>query len=56
MQQSLNNESKLGDWLSSKGLKNNAQALAEKLKIDAGMECRARSSALGAKLNALNFK
>lgn len=51
MQQSLNNESKLGDWLSSKGLKNNAR-LWEKLKIDAAWSV-AFEAVLGAKLNAL---
>ncbi|HSI24142.1 MAG TPA: chromosome segregation protein SMC, partial [Methylotenera sp.] len=51
MQQSLNNESKLGDWLSSKGLKNNAR-LWQKLKIDTAWNV-ALEAVLGAKLNAL---
>jgi chromosome segregation protein len=51
MQQSLNNESKLGDWLSSKGLKNNAR-LWQKIKIDAAWSV-ALEAVLGAKLNAL---
>jgi chromosome segregation protein len=55
MQQSLNNENglnnKLGDWLSSKGLKNNAR-LWQKLKIDAAWSV-ALEAVLGAKLNAL---
>ncbi len=51
MQQSLNNESKLGDWLSSKGLKNNAR-LWQKIKIDAAWSI-ALEAVLGAKLNAL---
>ncbi len=51
MQQSLNNENKLGDWLSSKGLKNNAR-LWQKIKIDAAWSV-ALEAVLGAKLNAL---
>ncbi len=55
IQQSLSNESglnnKLGDWLSSKGLKNKAR-LWEKLKIDAAWSV-ALEAVLGAKLNAL---
>lgn len=55
MQQSLINESglnnKLGDWLSSKGLKNNAR-LWQKMKIDLAWSV-ALEAVLGARLNAL---
>lgn len=51
LQQSVNAESKLGDWLSSKGLKNNAR-LWQKIKIDETWSV-ALEAVLGAKLNAL---
>jgi len=51
IQQSLNSEGKLSDWLSSKGLKNNAR-LWQKIKIDAAWSV-ALEAVLGEKLNAL---
>ena len=55
IQQSLNTEgglnNKLGDWLSSKGLKNNAR-LWQKIKIDEAWSV-ALEAVLGTKLNAL---
>ncbi len=51
LQQSVNAEGKLGDWLSSKGLKNNAR-LWQKIKIDEGWSV-ALEAVLGTKLNAL---
>ena len=51
MQQSLNTEGKLGDWLNSKGLKNNAR-LWQKIKIDEAWSV-ALEAVLGTKLNAL---
>ncbi len=51
IQQSLNSESKLSDWLSSKGLKNNAR-LWQKIKIDDAWSV-ALEAVLGEKLNAL---
>jgi chromosome segregation protein len=51
MQQSLNVEGKLSDWLSNKGLKNNAR-LWQKIKIDEAWSV-ALEAVLGAKLNAL---
>ena len=51
MQQSLNSEGKLGDWLQSKNLKNNAR-LWQKIKIDETWSV-ALEAVLGAKLNAL---
>ena len=51
LQQSVNTEGKLGDWLSSKGLKNNAR-LWQKIKIDESWSV-ALEAVLGAKLNAL---
>jgi chromosome segregation protein len=51
IQQSLNSEGKLSDWLSSKGLKNNAR-LWQKIKIDESWSV-ALEAVLGAKLNAL---
>ncbi len=51
LQQSLNTEGKLGDWLASKGLKNNAR-LWQKIKIDESWGV-ALEAVLGAKLNAL---
>jgi chromosome segregation protein len=51
LQQSVNSEGKLGDWLSSKGLKNNAR-LWQKIKIDEAWSV-ALEAVLGAKLNAL---
>ncbi len=51
IQQSLNTEGKLSDWLSSKGLKNNAR-LWQKIKIDETWSV-ALEAVLGAKLNAL---
>ena len=51
MQQSLNTEGKLGDWLNNKGLKNNAR-LWQKIKIDETWSV-ALEAVLGTKLNAL---
>lgn len=51
IQQSLNLESKLDDWLSSQGLKNNSR-LWQKIKIDADWSV-AIEAVLGEKLNAL---
>ena len=51
IQQSLNSEGKLSDWLSSKGLKNNAR-LWQKIKIDSAWSV-ALEAILGEKLNAL---
>ena len=51
LQQSVNTEGKLGDWLASKGLKNNAR-LWQKIKIDESWSV-ALEAVLGAKLNAL---
>lgn len=51
IQQSLNTEGKLGEWLNSKGLKNNAR-LWQKIKIDETWSV-ALEAILGAKLNAL---
>lgn len=51
MQQSLNAGGKLGDWLNSKGLKNNAR-LWQKIKIDEAWSV-ALEAVLGQKLNAL---
>jgi chromosome segregation protein len=51
LQQSVNTEGKLGDWLNSKGLKNNAR-LWQKIKIDENWSI-ALEAVLGAKLNAL---
>ena len=51
LQQSVNTEGKLGDWLNSKGLKNNAR-LWQKIKIDETWSV-ALESVLGAKLNAM---
>ncbi|MEQ1598565.1 MAG: chromosome segregation protein SMC [Methylotenera sp.] len=51
LQQSVNSEGKLSDWLSSKGLKNNAR-LWQKIKIDETWSV-ALEAVLGAKLNAL---
>ena len=51
LQQSVNTEGKLGDWLASKGLKNNAR-LWQKIKIDESWSL-ALESVLGAKLNAM---
>jgi len=51
LQQSVNAEGKLGDWLNSKGLKNNAR-LWQKIKIDESWSV-ALEAVLGAKLNAL---
>ncbi len=51
IQQSLNTEGKLTDWLSNKGLKNNAR-LWQKIKIDDAWSV-ALEAVLGAKLNAL---
>ena len=51
LQQSVNAEGKLGDWLTSKGLKNNAR-LWQKIKIDETWSV-ALEAVLGAKLNAL---
>ena len=51
IQQSLNSEGKLSDWLSSKGLKNNAR-LWQKIKIDVDWSV-ALEAVLGEKLNAL---
>ena len=51
LQQSVNTEGKLGDWLNSKGLKNNAR-LWQKIKIDESWSV-ALEAVLGAKLNAL---
>jgi chromosome segregation protein len=51
LQQSVNSEGKLGDWLTSKGLKNNAR-LWQKIKIDETWSV-ALEAVLGAKLNAL---
>ena len=51
IQQSLNTEGKLGDWLSSRGLKNNAR-LWQKVNIDETWSV-ALEAVLGTKLNAL---
>ncbi len=51
LQQSVNSEGKLGDWLASKGLKSNAR-LWQKIKIDETWSV-ALEAVLGAKLNAL---
>ena len=51
IQQSLNTEGKLGEWLNSKGLKNNAR-LWQKIKIDETWSV-ALEAVLGTKLNAL---
>ena len=51
IQQSLNIEGKLGDWLSNKGLKNNAR-LWQKIKIDEAWSV-ALEAVLGTKLNAM---
>lgn len=51
IQQSLNSEGKLSDWLNSRGLKNNAR-LWQKVKIDEAWSV-ALEAALGTKLNAL---
>jgi len=51
IQQSLNSEGKLSDWLTSRGLKNNAR-LWQKVKIDDTWSV-ALEAALGTKLNAL---
>lgn len=51
IQQSLNSEGKLSDWLTSRGLKNNAR-LWQKVKIDEAWSV-ALEAALGTKLNAL---
>jgi chromosome segregation protein len=51
LQQSLNTEGKLSDWLASKGLKNNAR-LWQKIKIDETWSM-ALEAVLGEKLNAL---
>jgi chromosome segregation protein len=51
LQQSVNAEGKLGDWLASHGLKNNAR-LWQKIKIDESWSA-ALEAVLGAKLNAL---
>ena len=51
IQQSLNTEGKLGDWLASRGLKNNAR-LWQKIKIDDTWAV-ALEAVLGTKLNAL---
>ena len=51
IQQSLNSETKLGEWLNSKGLKNNAR-LWQKIKIDETWSV-ALEAVLGAKLNAM---
>ena len=51
IQQSLNSEGKLSEWLGSKGLKNNAR-LWQKIKIDAAWSV-ALEAVLGEKLNAL---
>ena len=51
LQQSVNAEGKLGDWLSSQGLKNNAR-LWQKIKIDETWSV-ALEAMLGTKLNAL---
>ena len=51
IQQSLNSEGKLSEWLSSKGLKNNAR-LWQKIKIDSAWSV-ALEAVLGEKLNAL---
>ena len=51
IQQSLNTEGKLGDWLNNKGLKNNAR-LWQKIKIDETWSV-ALEAVLGTKLNAL---
>ena len=51
LQQSVNTEGKLGDWLASKDLKNNAR-LWQKIKIDESWSV-ALEAVLGAKLNAL---
>ena len=51
IQQSLNSESKLGDWLASKGLNKNAR-LWQKIRIDESWSV-ALEAVLGAKLNAL---
>jgi chromosome segregation protein len=51
IQQSLNSEGKLSDWLTSRGLKNNAR-LWQKVKIDETWSV-ALEAALGTKLNAL---
>ena len=51
MQQSLNTEGKLGDWLNNNGLKNNAR-LWQKIKIDETWSV-ALEAVLGTKLNAL---
>lgn len=54
IQQSLNSEGQLSDWLNSKGLKNNAR-LWEKIKIDYAWGV-ALESVLGERLNALLSK
>ncbi len=51
LQQSVNAEGRLGDWLSSQGLKNNAR-LWQKIKIDETWSM-ALEAVLGAKLNAM---
>ncbi len=51
LQQSLNTAGKLGDWLNSKGLKNNTR-LWQKIKIDQAWSV-ALEAVLGQKLNAL---
>ena len=51
LQQSVNTEGKLGDWLASRGLKNNAR-LWQKIKIDETWSV-ALEAMLGTKLNAL---
>ena len=51
IQQSLNSEGKLSDWLNSKGLKNNAR-LWQKIKVDETWSV-ALEAVLGTKLNAL---
>ena len=51
IQQSLNTEGKLGDWLANQGLKTNAR-LWQKIKIDQAWSV-ALEAVLGAKLNAL---
>jgi chromosome segregation protein len=51
LQQSVNAEGKLGDWLASRGLKNNAR-LWQKIKIEESWSV-ALEAVLGAKLNAM---
>ena len=51
MQQSLNSQGKLADWLNNAGLKNHAR-LWQKIKIDEAWGV-ALEAVLGAKLNAL---